>query len=370
MASIAMSTTTEEGGASGLSWTWRLFSCSGSKTSCQASSPSSGRQATTESPAEAPCSPEETSSSLTESAELESWGTSSPKSPLDVNFGRRRKGTYEHGKERSLSRREDDDVQWLKAESNKTLAMLELAAHGTIDLTLDVPEIRDEPEFTCERFLRGFQYNRAKSLKNLEGYVMWRSNTSKVEEADIKESLRARKVFLLQDRDRRGGPVCVILARNHDRFRTTVEETVKLLTYSLDRTIGTMDPSLGATQATVLLDLDGLGWRSLDVEALKHIMLFFQNYFPERVSTAVFWKAPRVFGTIWALVRPFLSEATRSKILFASTTQELGTIVEEANLPGMFGGAAGNNTMVAIDSSAIDEKDLLGGWRSVVAGEE
>ena len=271
MASIAMSTTTEEGGASGLSWTWRLFSCSGSKTSCQASSPSSGRQATTESPAEAPCSPEETSSSLTESAELESWGTSSPKSPLDVNFGRRRKGTDEHGKERSLSRSEDDDVQWLKAESNKTLAMLELAAHGTIDLTLDVPEIRDEPEFTCERFLRGFQYNRAKSLKNLEGYVMWRSNTSKVEEADIKESLRARKVFLLQDRDRRGGPVCVILARNHDRFRTTVEETVKLLTYSLDRTIGTMDPSLGATQATVLLDLDGLGWRSLDVEALKHV---------------------------------------------------------------------------------------------------
>ena len=86
-----------------------------------------------------------------------------------MNFGRRRKGTYEHGKERSLSRSEDDDVQWLKAESNKTLAMLELAAHGTIDLTLDVPEIRDEPEFTCERFLRGFQYNRAKSLKNLEG---------------------------------------------------------------------------------------------------------------------------------------------------------------------------------------------------------
>ena len=67
-------------------------------------------------------------------------------------------------------------MQWLKAESNKTLAMLELAAHGTIDLTLDVPEIRDEPEFTCERFLRGFQYNR-QVLEELEGYVMWRSNT-------------------------------------------------------------------------------------------------------------------------------------------------------------------------------------------------
>ena len=264
MASIAMSTTTEEGGGSGTSWTRRLFSCSGLGSQADGTSFRVGVATTTESPAEAPCSPETTSSSLTESAEFESWGTSSPKSPLDVNFGRRRK-------ERSLSRSEDDDVQWLKAESHRTLAMLELAAHGTIDLTLDVPEIRDEPEFTCERFLRGFQYNRAKSLKNLEGYLMWRSNTSKVEEADIEESLRARKVFLLQDRDRRGGPVCVILARNHDRFRTTVEETVKLLTYSLDRTIGTMDPSLGATQATVLLDLDGLGWRSLDVEALKHV---------------------------------------------------------------------------------------------------
>ena len=216
-------------------------------------------------------------------------------------------------------------------------------------LLLDVPEMREDMDFTCERFLQGSQHNRKTSFRRLSGYMLWRSNTTTVRDADILESLKARKVFVLRGPNRSGGPIVVIFAKNHDMFKTPVEETVKLLTYSLDKAIGQMDRSKGVTEGNVVLDWEGVGWRSLDVEALKHIMLFFQNYYPERVTTAIFWKAPKVFFTLWTMVKPFLSESTRAKVAFASGREDLERIVCAKNLPEHFGGQASNDSMIPID---------------------
>jgi len=249
----------------------------------------------------------------------------------------------------SLSKR-DEDVLWLRDESRKTISALEYSFHGTVDLESDVPEMQEEDAaFTCERFLKGFSYNRSKSLKNLQGYMLWRCNSERVVEENIVESLKARKVYVLEGRNRMGGPCVLIVARNHDMFKTGSEETVKLLTYSLDKAIGLMDRSQGVTQATVILDLENVGWKSLDVEALKNIMLFFQNFFPERVSTAVFWKAPGVFNALWRVVKPFLSDMTKSKILFARKPEDLNKKVELKYLPACLGGQAKDSAMIPID---------------------
>lgn len=243
---------------------------------------------------------------------------------------------------------EDENILWLKSESQRTIAELEYGFHGTVDLTSDAPEMQVEPEFTCQRFLRGFRQNRSKSLKNLQKYMLWRSVSARVQLDEIAESLKARKVFVLAEPDRRGGPCVLIIARNHNMFKTPIDETVKLLTYSLDKAIERMDRSKGVTQGSIILDLEAIGWRALDVEALKHIMLFFQEKFPERVSVAIFWRAPKVFYGLWAVVKAFLSEETKSKIMFAKQSQDLLGLFEFGHLPHCLGGSADNESMVPI----------------------
>merc|ERR1712113_1345650 len=117
----------------------------------------------------------------------------------------------------------------------ETVNILEYASHGTIDLGLDVPELIEEPDFTCKRFLSGTHYNRTKSKKNLEEYVLWRSNSNTIHPEHITKSLDAQKVFMLEKVDKLGGPVIVVVARNHNMYKTPLDETIKLLTYSLDK---------------------------------------------------------------------------------------------------------------------------------------
>jgi hypothetical protein len=131
-------------------------------------------------------------------------------------------------------------------------------------------------------------------------------------------------------------------------FKTPIDETVKLLTYSLDKAIERMDRSKGVTQGTIILDLEAIGWRALDVEALKHIMLFFQEKFPERVSVAIFWRAPKIFYGLWAVVKAFLSEETKSKIMFAKQSQDLQKKIEFGHLPHCLGGSADDDSMIPI----------------------
>ena len=91
------------------------------------------------------------------------------------------------------------------------MTILEAPFHGTVDLDLDLRE--SDFDFTCERFLRGFQ-SRSKSLRSLQSYILWRTSTATVSVSDISESLRAKKVFVLQE-TLHGGWCVMIIARKH-----------------------------------------------------------------------------------------------------------------------------------------------------------
>lgn len=263
-----------------------------------------------------------------------------------MSLFKRGKSSFEEGGDNNLEAR---DIQWLKEESQRTVSKLEYGFHGIVDLNSDVPEFEEDPDFTCQRFLRGFQQNRTKSLKNLQNYMLWRSVSETVEEDHITESLKAKKVFVLAHPDKTGGCCVLVIARHHNMFKTPIEETIKLLTYSLDKAIRSMDKRKGVTQGCIILDLEKIGWRALDVEALKHIMLFFQNFFPERVSKAIFWKAPKVFYALWSVVKPFLSQETRNKILFASQTQHLEQKLLLKHIPQCYGGQAQDDSLIPIE---------------------
>ena len=56
---------------------------------------------------------------------------------------------------RKLERRASVEAQLLATESMCSIADVELLSHGTLDLHEDVPELLEDPVFTCERFLQG-----------------------------------------------------------------------------------------------------------------------------------------------------------------------------------------------------------------------
>lgn len=145
----------------------------------------------------------------------------------------------------------------------------------------------------------------SKSNKNLVDYVSWRSSSSRISEQDIQSSLEDGKVFMLESADTSGGPCVIVVARQHNKHTTPLDETIKLLTFTLDKAVDRMEDA-GVTKGTLILDLAGATSKSLDVTALKSLVMFFSIYFPERIRTAVFYKPPSIFGYIWKLISPFM----------------------------------------------------------------
>ena len=58
--------------------------------------------------------------------------------------------------------------------------------------------------------------------------------------------------------------------------------------------------------------------RNLDVGALTSVFELLQQHYPERLSQLWFLNAPWIFWGLWKVVKPFIHEATRQKIVFLS----------------------------------------------------
>ncbi|XP_019622039.1 PREDICTED: SEC14-like protein 2 [Branchiostoma belcheri] len=94
---------------------------------------------------------------------------------------------------------------------------------------------------------------------------------------------------------------------------------------------------------TLVIDLDNFGMRHMSTQgkSLKLLRSLRQNY-PETLKAAMIIRAPRVFPVLYSLVRPFLSEDTKSKLyVCGSKLKELLLQKIDAHyLPAYWGGTA------------------------------
>lgn len=96
-------------------------------------------------------------------------------------------------------------------------------------------------------------------------------------------------------------------------------------------------------QMVVVMDLEGLGLKHLwkpGVVMFNNIVTFYEDNFPELMKHIFVIRAPKIFPLAYSLVKPFLSEATRSKvkILSADWKNELLEFIDGSNLPEFYGG--------------------------------
>ena len=65
-----------------------------------------------------------------------------------------------------------------------------------------------------------------------------------------------------------------------------------------------------------------------------------QNYYPEMLGNLILINTTFFFSAIWAMVKVFIDEKTRTKIIVerSSYQKKLLEFVDKENLPEMFGG--------------------------------
>ena len=58
-----------------------------------------------------------------------------------------------------------------------------------------------------------------------------------------------------------------------------------------------------------------------------------ESFYPERMKRLLFIRAPRIFPGVWALMKRFLPESTRSKVLLLEGDDDLLRVVPASSLP-------------------------------------
>ena len=96
-------------------------------------------------------------------------------------------------------------------------------------------------------------------------------------------------------------------------------------------------------QGFTILDLKGVGVSLLTPKVMGFLKIasnIAQNYYPEMLWNMMLINTTFFFKAIWAIVKHFVDEKTRAKIIVekSSYLKKLLEFVDKENLPAMFGG--------------------------------
>jgi len=89
--------------------------------------------------------------------------------------------------------------------------------------------------------------------------------------------------------------------------------------------------------AFLIQDLDGLGWRHVDVKFQKKILELYQDNFPARLHKSMQLNSPMILKMIWGLFRPLLKKKLVDRF-FLGTKEDLLSYIDKDQLWENYGG--------------------------------
>ncbi|CAH1999242.1 unnamed protein product [Acanthoscelides obtectus] len=220
-------------------------------------------------------------------------------------------------------------------------ALKELVKHDT---NLSVPEGDD----FLIRFLRARKFDSKKSFHMIQRYFLMKLKCPELfdcplpsECLDIFE-LQAQN--MLPRRDKFGRRVYIIKIDNFDASKTTIDEVFRLNILAMEQIV--REPETQVSGVSILLDMAGL--------SLQHSKFFTPYYarrtvelvqetFPLRFKSFHVVNEPFYFDAIIAILKPFLKEKIRKRIVMHGTDMtSLHAFIPSDILPTEYGGTAGN----------------------------
>lgn len=193
------------------------------------------------------------------------------------------------------------------------------------------------------RFLRARNGDVRASAAMLRADIEWReTNTIPPPISHFEARLCLRKAQFIGV-SKAGMPVALVHIGRHANDEP-VAENIALAIFMLEYAIQSMQP--GIEMLMVLIDFDGFSLRCIDYAFLRQAISILQNNYPERLGLVCLLDAPFVCQAAWRVIRPWLDDKTREKVIFLNGQQGRGVLLELIDasvLPTKYGGKSPYN---------------------------
>jgi len=118
---------------------------------------------------------------------------------------------------------------------------------------------------------------------------------------------------------------------------TMVEKVVKWCAWFYTEGMFHMGMDVCRNGIFLVTDLEGFGWKHLNLSYQKRMMEIYDDNFPTRLKKAIQVKPPVFIKVIWSLVRPFMKKKMVDRF-FIGTVEEIQQYVPKDQLLKSYGG--------------------------------
>jgi len=177
-----------------------------------------------------------------------------------------------------------------------------------------------------------------RSLILLKNLITWRREHAAdliLDDVIIKEMKTGKVVAPPGARDRTGAQLIYFVPRNHNPKDSSPHDVFRMVYYLICKLLS--DIQTQRSGFFILVDLLGAGWHNCDLKLPRLFVKNMQNRFPGRLHLVLIVHPPKVFKTMFSLVKPFIPDKYLGKINVLEAT-ELLQYVEPHNLLPEYGG--------------------------------
>ncbi|EAR93079.1 divergent CRAL/TRIO domain protein (macronuclear) [Tetrahymena thermophila SB210] len=211
----------------------------------------------------------------------------------------------------------------------------------------------------CVRLLWAREFKVEKAFEMWKKWVDWRIDfkADEIKEEDVASELQSGKAFW-HGMDKQGNPCLVVKVKYHRPGVSSQDVVLRYFLYLLEEGISKCEQA-GTGKVSVIWDREGFDKKNFDsnlFSTFKKLNQIMQDNYAERLSTIYILHPNWFFKTIYAVVKPFLTSRTKSKITIVDKTEELKKFFEPSELLIEHGGTSDYKFVYPFPKPISDEK--------------
>ncbi len=201
----------------------------------------------------------------------------------------------------------------------------------------------DDLDTVLLRFLRARKWDLSAAFAMIAENIEWRlqygvHELKKQGELRLPRKLMASGKGFVWGEDQSGRIVCYVRAGLHDKNAQPLEESADYLVYWMETGRGLR--RYDEQTCTLVLDLGGASYASMDVGFTHFLLKCLEAYYPEVLGQALLIDAPWIFWGFWKLFSHLMDPVVAAKIKFLKRS-ELKKYIDPDQIPTEFGGSSG-----------------------------
>ncbi|EAR84495.1 divergent CRAL/TRIO domain protein (macronuclear) [Tetrahymena thermophila SB210] len=192
------------------------------------------------------------------------------------------------------------------------------------------------------RLLWAQDFHVEKAFAMWQKWISWRLKigADDIKEEDIAQEYQRGRAFW-HGKDKQNNPCLVVKVKNHIPGVSS-DIMVKYVLFLIEEAIQKSEEA-GTGMISIIWDREGFSIKNVDYklfETFKSLNQIIQDNYAERIQKVYILYPNWFFKTIYALVKPFLTERTKQKVLFVDQIEDMTTYFEPSELLIEHGGTS------------------------------